>query len=409
MSRTARIELPDALRAWVERETGSTVVASASHHAGASRSAWNLEVEAAGAVRRLFLLKDKRDGGGSIRDAAVLRALAETGIPVPEVVAADKKQAVVVLSRLPGRSDFPAADEPQELRERTAAHLMALTAKLHALDPRRLRIAHLALPETPEDCARRTLTEVRGALRALGEAADPFFQFALNWLEANAPNSVEHYSLVHSDMGPGNFLFEEGRVTGIIDWEVAHFGDPMEDLAAIAVRDMATPVGSLAKRFDEYAACSGNAVDLPRVHYYRALVLVRNSLMIGLGIAQPSKQMDIDEMTMYQTLLVRAAALVLCDNLGIERPDQPPPVGDPTDAERVDVSALLGRPMSSLPDGASIDAALRDAVAGDPTAGAERGADLARFFALRLHRVAQSHKALLGVLFERLPQLLVPR
>jgi hypothetical protein len=121
-------------------------------------------------------------------------------------------------------------------------------------------------------------------------------------------------------MGPGNFLFAAGRVTAIVDWEVAHFGDPMEDLAAIAVRDMATPIGHLPTRFAEYQASSGIPVDLERVGYYRALVLVRNSLMIGLGLAHPAEGFDVVEMTMYQTLLMRAAALVICDCLGVERP-----------------------------------------------------------------------------------------
>lgn len=409
MSRTDRTRLPDALRKWVEHATQGLVTRSTSHHAGASRSAWSVDVEVSASDRAwpLFLLQDKGSGGGSVRDAAVLRALVGSGVPVPEVVAADQERAAILLSRLPGRSEFPAADEPKERQERTAAHLMALTARLHALDPSRLGIAHLALPKNPEDCARGTLAQARSAAAALGKGADPFYGFALDWLEANVPSSVERYSLVHSDMGPGNFLYEEGEITGIVDWEVAHVGDPMEDLAAIAIRDMATPVGSLVKRFGEYAGYSGMPVDLPRVHYYRALVLARNSLMIGLGLAHPSEQMDLEEMTMYQTLLVRAAALVLCDNLGIERPVVPPRTGDIQAAEREDLSMLLGRPVSSLSDEASNEAALRDALADAAMPSTERRAEFALFFARRMHRLAQTREALLGPLFDRLPQPLV--
>ncbi len=403
--------LPDGLRAWVEREAGGAVVRCTPHHAGASRSAWSVDVDPGsgtdGSARALFLLQDKGQGGGSARDAAVLRALDETDIPVPTVVAANEELGTILLARLPGRSEFPAADEPMEKQEQTAAHLMALTARLHALDPARLRIGHLALPEKPEDCALGTLAQARGAAQVLGEAADPFYGFALDWLESHVPGDVERYALVHSDMGPGNFLYEDGKVTGIVDWEVSHFGDPMEDLAAIAVRDMATPVGALAQRFDEYAACSGRPVDLARVHYYRALVLVRNSLMIGLGLAHPSEQMDLEEMTMYQTLLVRAAALVLCDNLGIERPTAPRAGEDPRAAEREDAAALLGRPASSILDEAAVDAALRDALAEPGALDRDRRTAFARFFARRMHRLARTREALLGPLFERLPQPLV--
>ncbi len=401
--------LPDGLRDWIEGAAGGSVVESVSHHEGASRSAWNVDVECEGSPRPLFVLQDKREGGGSARDAVVLRALASSGVPVPEVVAADEGRSAILLSRLPGRSDFPAADEPEARQEQTAANLMALTAKLHDLDPRALDIPHLTLPDAPEDCARGTIAQARGAATALGDAADPFFAFALDWLEANVPTTVERYSLVHSDMGPGNFLYEAGRVTGIVDWEVAHYGDPMEDLAAIAIRDMATPIGSLARRFEEYASASGRPVDLARVHYYRALVLVRNSLMIGLGLAHPTEATDVEEMTMYQTLLVRAAALVLCDNLGIERPQRPTPTADRLTAERADVALLLGIAPSALADEQSIEAALRAALATDEARHGERRADFARYFARRMHRLAQERKALLGPLFERLPQPLVAR
>lgn len=389
---------------------------AAAHVGGASRSAWAIDVldDRARAPRYLFMLRDKGKGGGSLRDAAVLRALAKTDVPVPAVVGSCEARSLLLLQRIPGRSDYPPLDAPSEC-EPIARHLMELTARLHALDVTCLSIAHLDVPRSPEDCARGTLAQARAAATALGSAADPFFELALAWLDANVPTNVRRYALVHSDMGPGNFLFEDSRVTGIVDWEVAHFGDPMEDLAAIAIRDMATPIGSLAKRFDEYEASSGTRVDLRRVHYYRALVLVRNSLMIGLGLAHPTEDLDVGEMTMYQTLLMRAAALVLCDNLGVDRPNaddaRAVPPGASASAlgrqEREDAAALLGLdPVpAELPDAESIDIALRVAIAKRSAPQAE----LARYFARRMHRLARRNEPLLGPLFERLPQPLAAR
>ena len=409
MSRADSTSLPDTLREWVEQVTGDRVKTSRSHHEGASRLAWSVDLEGSSAVQSLFLLQDKSQGGGSGRDAAVLRALAETEVPVPQVIATDSDHGTILLSRLPGRADYPATDEPAADQERVAKHLMSLTAKLHSIEPSRLKIDHLTLPTKPEDCARGTLAQARGAANALGDAADPFCLFALKWLDANVPTLAERYALVHSDMGPGNFLYENDRVTGIVDWEVAHFGDPMEDLAAIAIRDMATPVGLLAHRFDEYEASSGTEVDLSRVHYYRALVLVRNSLMIGLGLANPSESFDVEEMTMYQTLLVRAAALVICDNLGTGRPAPPYSDGDSRSAEIEDTARLLGHDSSSLSGQGSTNAVLREAIAADPEMKPERTTEFAHFFARRMHRLAASRKELLGPLFERLPQPLGPR
>lgn len=324
MSETATIDLPDALRHWIESETGASVRAARPNAAGASRSAWQLDLDAQGAgpPAALFLLQDRGRGGGSQRDAAVLAALAATDVPVPRVIAASQSQRALLLSRLPGTSEYPEGVAPAE-REAIAAHLMEIAGRLHALDPHSLQIEHLEVPETAQACARSLLDPALGAVEALGSKADPCFGFALAWLAAHLPSDLDRPSLVHGDLGPGNFLHEAGRVTGLVDWEVAHFGDPMEDLAALAVRDMATPVGSLAKRFAEYEACSGRQVDLQRVQYYRALVLLRNSAMIGLGLAHPTEALDVQEMTMYQTLLLRGAALVMCDILGVARPEPP--------------------------------------------------------------------------------------
>lgn len=362
------IELEADLRAWIEKAVGGQVVSATRHHAGASRMAWSVDLERGGEREALFLLKDKGAGGGSLRDAAVLQALAETDVPVPGVRGLSESPAMILLERLPGRSDFPAVDREEE-REPTARHLMELTARLHRLDARALAIAHLPWPERPGESTQAALAHLKGALAALGEGADPFFSFAIRWLEEARPTETGVPRLIHSDMGPGNFLHEGGRVTGIVDWEVAHFGDPMEDLAAIAVRDMATPVGDVSKRFSEYEAAGGVDVDLARVDYFRALVLVRNSLLIGLGLAFPPDGFDVEEMTKYQTLLMRGAALVLCDNLGVARPEPHEQDGSP-----------------------------------DPASLSPR--DAAPIFARRMHHLAEQRRALMGDLMDRLPQRL---
>lgn len=424
------------------------------HFAGASRRAWSVDVETGSGVRPLFLLRDKGDRGGSARDAAFLRALADTPVPVPAVIGTSEADGAILLSRAPGRSEFPPPGDEAE-RERVAAHLMAVTAALHALDPSRLALDFLSDPTGATANADRSapLAQARAAARALGPGADPFYTFALDWLEANRPPPPPRLALVHSDMGPGNFLYEDGRVTAIVDWEVAHVGDPMEDLAAIAVRDMATPVGSLAKRLREYAAAAGASVDLARVDYHRAVVLVRNSLMIGLGLAHPSEDFDVVEMTMYQTLLVRAAALVLCDNLGLARPTaaDATPVPDTgsglIDAIRRDFTRhfapqardeatrrraeAIERALATLAHeagtGPELDrreaeeiAALLDRrvdAVGRPgletalhTALASRAGDpdwvprAAAYFARRMHRLAERRRPLMGALYGRLPQ-----
>ena len=110
--------------------------------------------------------------------------------------------------------------------------------------------------------------------------------------------------------------------------------------------------------------------------------------MIGLGLAHPTPDFDVEEMTMYQTLLTRAAALVLCDNLGVARPEAA------ESGEDAELTQLLGRAQAG-------DEALREAAT---RAGQDRDAEFARYFARRMHRLAEGRRGLLGPLFERLPR-----
>ncbi len=315
--------LPVELEEWVADVTGGRVVGATRHLAGASRTAWSVDVDRDGDRQELFLLRDTGRGGGSSRDAAVLAALAATDVPVPQVHGADAGLRVVLLERVPGRSDFPAVDDERE-REPTAGHLMEVTAALHRLDPADLDIAHLPAPAPGTDHAAAQLAALEGVAAIIGDDLHPLFCSGLAWLRRHVPPDTGRTALVHSDMGPGNFLAAGGRVTAVLDWEVAHWGDPMEDLAAIAVRDMATPVGDLPTRYAEYEAAGGPAVDLAAVGWYRVLVLVRNSMLIGLGLGFDDPATDRAELTMYRTMLMRAAALALCDAVGVERPDEAP-------------------------------------------------------------------------------------
>lgn len=368
--------LRPALAQWVESTVGGRIAHVRAHAGGASRSAFAIDLEGAdGKPSALFLLADKGGGGGSQRDAEVLRALAPTAVPVPRVIGASRELGCLLLEHVEGRSDFPNVDCEDE-REPTARHLMELAAVLHRLDPEALGIAHLALPKDAHEHGDRQLAPIEAAVAHLAERADPLFAFALGWLRRNAPAAPPRWSLVHSDLGPGNFLFAGGRVRAIVDWEVAHVGDAMEDLAALAVRDMATPVGSLAARYAEYEAAGGAPVDVARIGYYRVLVLVRNSAMIELGLAHPPRGFDTREMRMYATLLERAAALSLCDELGVPRPGE----------------------ASEIVDGDEL---------GDVSELDERAA--AHLFARRWLAIGEERRELLGALAARLPQPLPPR
>lgn len=60
---------------------------------------------------------------------------------------------------------------------------------------------------------------------------EPILEAGIRYLYRNPPEENDHQCLVHGDYRSGNFLYLENKVTGILDWEMAHIGNPLEDLA----------------------------------------------------------------------------------------------------------------------------------------------------------------------------------
>ena len=114
----------------------------------------------------------------------------------------------------------------------TARALAEVLAKLHGLD-----LASLDLPRTYYDTA---LSTQEALLRNLALWEHSWFEstdrssitlpLAFEWLRLNLPTDSRPVSLVHGDAGPHNLLMHEGRPSAMLDWEVAHVGDPVEDL-----------------------------------------------------------------------------------------------------------------------------------------------------------------------------------
>ena len=103
----------------------------------------------------------------------------------------------------------------------------------------------------------------------------PILALALKWLEANLPPAVTP-RLVHGDFRLGNLMFEHGRVTGVLDWELAHLGDWHEDLAfgCMTVWRFSRPdrpgygLTSIEELAEAYEAAGGESFDPARFRFW---------------------------------------------------------------------------------------------------------------------------------------------
>jgi aminoglycoside phosphotransferase (APT) family kinase protein len=85
---------------------------------------------------------------------------------------------------------------------------------------------------TAETAWQKELAHWEAIIDAQELSPQPVMRAAIRWLRANPPPPAQRISVVHGDYRVGNFLYkDDGSIHGIVDWEMAHLGDPIEDLA----------------------------------------------------------------------------------------------------------------------------------------------------------------------------------
>jgi aminoglycoside phosphotransferase (APT) family kinase protein len=161
-----------------------------------------------------------------------------------------------------------------EARSKMAAQLGAILARIHAvpLGDEGLR----ALPGVGDDGipAARELERYEGLYRLVALEAHPVIELGFRWLAVHVP-AASRRTLVHGDYRVGNVMFDRSGVRAILDWELAHCGDPLEDLGWMCVKawrfGSALPVGGVGERADFFRAyedAGGGPVDAERVRFW---------------------------------------------------------------------------------------------------------------------------------------------
>jgi aminoglycoside phosphotransferase (APT) family kinase protein len=280
---------------WVEQVVGGTIESAERGYRGGSRSLWFVDVRrSAGDVIQAVLRVESGAGmfSGTVltlaREAAVYRALQDTGLPVPRLFGLSEDASAMLLERVGGNSDLRSlgADE----RHAVYDDFMNVLAALHSLDVDGLALGELERPRTPEDHALGDLAIWAELARERVDAdlVDPLIVYALAWLRTQAPATVERTVLVHGDCGPGNFLASRGRVVGLIDWEFSHFGDAMDDLAWILARggDEIFSGDRGAARVAAYERASGLTIVPRSLAYYLVFALTRCAIATSIAISR---------------------------------------------------------------------------------------------------------------------------
>jgi aminoglycoside phosphotransferase (APT) family kinase protein len=210
---------------------------------GRSRENWVFDLVTSphhdGTAREPLILR--RDPGGGLVETdrgaefALLRALEPSALPTPAVRWLDAEgewlgSPSLIMRREPGVTDYRIlnGDRPVDVRRNLAERFCDLLAQVHLTDWRELGIDAM-LPDPGPEAARVELQRWEQILRRDQLEAMPELDLAIDWLREQAPRSARTV-LVHADFKPGNVLLEDDRPSALLDWELAHLGDPLEDL-----------------------------------------------------------------------------------------------------------------------------------------------------------------------------------
>ncbi len=274
---------------------GVTITAATKLAGGAVQENWRLDVTVEGGPRtgahtwvvrtdanaRIPLSLDRET------EAKVLVAAHAAGVKVAEPIAiagADITLAkpCVVQNWIQGSAQARRIVRDPQLPEygpALACELANELARIHAIAPPSQELAALPLPLLPP--ARAEIARLRAALTKAGDPR-PALEYILYWLDQHAP-PARPLTLVHGDFRTGNYMVRDGHLTGILDWEFAHWGDPDEDIGWLTARcwrfgNDALETGgiaTLATFLDAYTSASGRHIHPEAIRYWQIMAAAK--------------------------------------------------------------------------------------------------------------------------------------
>lgn len=253
--------------------------------AGANQETWRVVVEGTRG-RQCYALRraaggaavDPADAGpGLAVEALLMRAARAAGVPEPEVVyvlqSEDGLGDGFLMNWLDGETlgaRIVRDDAYAAVRPRLARECGEILARIHAID-----VVATGLDRHLETLSPRAFVErIRDRYHAL-DTPQPMIDYTVRWLLENlAPASAT--TLVHNDFRNGNLMIDRDGIVAVLDWELAHLGDPMRDLGWVCTNSWRfgrseLPVGGFGKRedlFAGYAAVAGREVDPDVVRWW---------------------------------------------------------------------------------------------------------------------------------------------
>ena len=217
----------------------ATVTEIAQIPGGAARATWRCFAHSDETSKSMIVRIDTGDQLLPTEDRIEYLAIAavyKAGLPVPEPLFLEEDPRWLggpfcAFAEVPDCRTAP-DQVPDEHRGRLASQLWGLLGRLAKLSPADIGANAFLAPTTPETCAPEQLAYWWDIYRANEIHPNPIAHAGHRWLARTPPPPAQALCLVHGDYRTGNYLYApDGTIKAILDWEMAHIGDPLEDLA----------------------------------------------------------------------------------------------------------------------------------------------------------------------------------
>ena len=266
---------------------------------GASRETWLFDAAYDSRVWRLVMRRDPAVNNSTTDRSTeyhLLAAVAAHGVAVPQVRVLlqpeDELGDGFIMDRIDGETiprKILRDDAFANARAALTTQCATTLANLHA-------VPTASLPKLSTQGARTQLAQWRSFLDGMKEP-HPALELALRWMAERVPDEVSDPCLVHGDYRNGNFIVGPQGLRSVLDWELAHLGNPIEDLGWLCVRawrfgNTSLPVGgfgTIPEMLDSYEAAGGRRPSDDELRFWIALGTMK---WAGICILQTFTHLD---------------------------------------------------------------------------------------------------------------------
>jgi aminoglycoside phosphotransferase (APT) family kinase protein len=220
-----------------------SIVALSRIHGGASRETFRVRVRRGDGQERGLIFR--RDPVSTLIETereiefAAYQSFQDSGVPVPRALFLERgtdwlERPFFVMEEVEGctAGSILAGDPYGPHRQRIGEQFFTILGRIAAQDAHASPLAaHVAMP-AGDGAWQEELTKWEKVIDEDELEPQPIARAVIRYLRANPPPPAQKLAVVHGDYRTGNFLFDAtGTIRAILDWEMAHIGDPLEDLA----------------------------------------------------------------------------------------------------------------------------------------------------------------------------------